>query len=191
MNLNVFAIVATWILLLQNAYALKFNIFSKVKLQSICGNKNILMIQKLLKNAFIATGFVGSLILSEVPAQAVTTTIISQSEIGSQSSQYNADIRSFKIPYNRANIPLTDVMGEKATIIFNMKLDDPQTVSQFPMLVEIYEKYKSQGVNAIAFPTEQGWFEPDDDETCRLKAKEYFKFGEFPRSVVFDKVSCM
>lgn len=33
-----------------------------------------------------------------------------------------------------------------------------------------------------------GWFEPDDDETVRAKSKEYYGFGDYPKSVVFDKV---
>lgn len=100
----------------------------------------------------------------------------------------NQAIDNFRLPYNHVNIPMRDLLGKKATIVFNLKLDDPQTVGQFPMLVEIYGKYKDEGLNMLAFPTEQGWFEPDDDETCRIKAKEYFQFGDYPRAVVFDKV---
>ena len=37
----------------------------------------------------------------------------------------------------------------------------------------------------------QGWFEPDDDETCRAKAKEFWGFGEFPKAVVFDKIDLL
>jgi glutathione peroxidase len=69
-----------------------------------------------------------------------------------------------------------------------MKIDDPQTILQFPDIMEIYKRYKSQGLNVLAFPTEQGWFEPDDDETCRAKAKEFYGFGDYPQAVVFDKV---
>jgi hypothetical protein len=41
------------------------------------------------------------------------------------------------------------------------------------------------------FPSEQGWFEPDDDETCRAKVQEYFQLGDYPHAVVFDKVSIL
>lgn len=95
---------------------------------------------------------------------------------------------SIRLPYFHENIPMSTFLGSKATIIFNMKIDDPQTVTQFPDLVEMYNLYKNSGLNVLAFPSEQGWFEPDDDETCRLKGLEYFKFGDYPHAVVFDKV---
>ena len=100
------------------------------------------------------------------------------------------DIASLKLPYFRENLEFKEFLGKRATILFNMKIDDPQTVNQFPELAEIFRTYRNQGLNVHAFPTEQGWFEPDDDETCRLKAKEYYSFGDvYPNSVVFDKVS--
>lgn len=113
-------------------------------------------------------------------------------EAESASKGVNVDFGKFKLPYFRENYDFQQFLGKKATIVFNMKIDDPQTVSQFPDLAEIYRKYKNQGLNVHAFPTEQGWFEPDDDETCRLKAKEYYTFGDdFPNSVVFDKVDIL
>eukprot|EP00597_Dinobryon_sp_UTEXLB2267_P005590 CAMPEP_0170080412 /NCGR_PEP_ID=MMETSP0019_2-20121128/16563_1 /TAXON_ID=98059 /ORGANISM="Dinobryon sp., Strain UTEXLB2267" /LENGTH=185 /DNA_ID=CAMNT_0010294383 /DNA_START=375 /DNA_END=932 /DNA_ORIENTATION=+ len=72
-----------------------------------------------------------------------------------------------------------------------MKIDDPQTVLQFPDLLEIFNKYADKGLNVLAFPTEQGWFEPDDDETVRAKAKEQMNFGRYPNAVVFDKVDIL
>ena len=99
---------------------------------------------------------------------------------------------TFKLPYFHENYEFKQFLGPKATIVFNMKIDDPQTVTQFPDLAEIFRKYKNQGLNVHAFPTEQGWFEPDDDEACRLKAKEYYTFGDvFPYSVVFDKIDIL
>lgn len=101
------------------------------------------------------------------------------------------DMGSFKLPYNHENLLFKDFLGKKATIVFNMKIDDPQTVTQFPNLLEIYKKYANEGLNVHAFPTEQGWFEPDDDETVRAKSKEYYGFGNYPTSVVFDKVDLL
>jgi glutathione peroxidase-family protein len=72
-----------------------------------------------------------------------------------------------------------------------MKLDDPQTVSQYPSLRELYAKYGAEGLTVLAFPTEQGYFEPDDDETIRAKSKEYYAFGDYPKAVVFDKVKAI
>jgi len=101
------------------------------------------------------------------------------------------DVTQIKVPYNHENVAFGPFLGKKATILFNMKIDDPQTVTQFPTLKEIYNKYGSQGLNVHAFPSEQGWFEPDDDETCRAKAKEYYGFGDYPRAAVFDKVDLL
>ena len=101
------------------------------------------------------------------------------------------DMGTFKLPYNHENLQFKDFLGKKATIVFNMKIDDPQTVTQFPNLLEIYKKYAKEGLNVHAFPTEQGWFEPDDDETVRAKSKEYYGFGNYPTSVVFDKVDLL
>ena len=99
-----------------------------------------------------------------------------------------SSLGQLRVPYDHVNLPIKDFLGKKATIVFNMKIDDPQTVLQFPDLLEIYKKYSSKGLNVLAFPTEQGWFEPDDDETVRAKAKEQLGFGEYPHAVVFDKV---
>ena len=101
------------------------------------------------------------------------------------------DVKSLRVPYNHENVEFGPFLGKKATIIFNMKIDDPQTVLQFPTLKEIYNKYAKDGLNVHAFPTEQGWFEPDDDETCRAKAKEYYGFGDYPGAAVFDKVDLL
>lgn len=104
------------------------------------------------------------------------------------------DLGSYKLPYNHQNLAFKKFIGSKATIVFNMKIDDPQTIAQFPAINEIYNKYKNLGLNIHAFPTEQGWFEPDDDETCRAKAEVYYGFGgekEFPNSVVFDKIDIL
>jgi len=112
------------------------------------------------------------------------------------------DFKAFKVPFNHENLAVSQFLGKKATIIFNMKIDDPQTSLQFPSLVEIFKKYGSSGLNVLSFPTEQGWFEPDDDETVRAKAIEYYGFGTpFPvpssssasegMAIVFDKVDLL
>ena len=102
----------------------------------------------------------------------------------------SVDWSSFKLPYNRENIDWKQFLG-KATILFNMKIDDPQTVTQFPSLLEIYQKYSNQGLTVQGFPTEQGWFEPDDDETCREKAKVYYGFYDPPKATIFDKMDVL
>lgn len=129
-----------------------------------------------------ATGFPAPTQIVEQPSPETKTII--------DSTEY--DFGAFKLPYNHENLEFRQFLGKKATILFNMKIDDPQTVLQFPDLAEIYRTYKSAGLNVHAFPTEQGWFEPDDDETCRAKAKEFYTFGgDYPNSVVFDKIDIL
>lgn len=124
-------------------------------------------------------------------APAVKTTTVAEEKYNDKGElivDEKYDMGTFKLPYNHENLKFKDFLGKRATIVFNMKIDDPQTVTQFPNLLEIYQKYVKEGLNVHAFPTEQGWFEPDDDETVRAKSKEYYGFGNYPTSVVFDKV---
>ena len=133
------------------------------------------------------------------PADAIddVTAVVTSSKLASDSldtpkidndANSRIDFGQLKVPYEHVNFEFKQFIGKKATIVFNMKIDDPQTILQFPDIMEIYKRYKSQGLNVLAFPTEQGWFEPDDDETCRAKAKEFYGFGDYPQAVVFDKV---
>jgi hypothetical protein len=62
------------------------------------------------------------------------------------------DYSKFKVAFERVNLDFGQFLGKKATIVFNMKIDDPQTVLQFPDLLEIYNRYKAQGLNALATP---------------------------------------
>jgi glutathione peroxidase-family protein len=124
---------------------------------------------------------------ADVPAEAVLVPAVEIPAV----PRPKVDFGALKLPYDHVNYPLKDYLGKKATIVFNMKIDDPQTVLQFPDLVEIYKRYKEKGLNVLSFPTEQGWFEPDDDETVRAKSKEYYGFGDYPNAVVFDKVDIL
>eukprot|EP01041_Mallomonas_annulata_P000731 gene731-1405_t len=119
-----------------------------------------------------------------IPVPSVTVPSVS---VSSQEKKTPTDYTAFKLPYNHENLPLKEFLG-KATIVSNMKLDDPQTPTQYPILIEVFNKYQKDGLNLLIFPTEQGYFEPDDDETCRAKSKESFNFGSYPNGVVFDKV---
>jgi glutathione peroxidase len=115
----------------------------------------------------------------------------SSAVVNTVSDKENIDFGAFKLPYNHENLSFKQFIGNKATIVFNMKIDDSQTVLQFPSLLEIYNKYSKDGLNVLAFPTEQGWFEPDDDETIRAKGIEYYGFGDYPHAVVFDKIDLL
>jgi len=138
---------------------------------------------------FIKAICTGSIILGlSVPliSNADADTTVAPPVLASEAKKA-IDWEGFKLPYNHENVEFKTYLG-KATILFNMKIDDPQTVTQFPSLLEIYQKYSDQGLNVLGYPTEQGWFEPDDDETCREKAKVYYGFGSYPHAVIFDKV---
>lgn len=139
--------------------------------------------------SIINFGLIGasSLMFNALKASAEEVAPVPSVGIPEIPTKPKVDFGSMKIPYDHVNYPLKDFLGKKATIVFNMKIDDPQTVLQFPDLVEIYKRYKEKGLNVLSFPTEQGWFEPDDDETVRAKSKEYYGFGDYPNAVVFDK----
>ena len=123
-----------------------------------------------------------------ISSSRLATDSLDTPKVDNNDASSRIDFGQLKVPYEHVNFEFKQFVGKKATIVFNMKIDDPQTILQFPDIMEIYKRYKSQGLNVMAFPTEQGWFEPDDDETCRAKAKEFYGFGDYPHAVVFDKV---
>ena len=49
--------------------------------------------------------------------------------------------------------------------VMNIKLDDPETITQIPALKALVARYQSQGLRAILVPTDQGDYEPDDSAT--------------------------
>uniref|UniRef100_A0A6U4LLP0 Uncharacterized protein n=1 Tax=Hemiselmis andersenii TaxID=464988 RepID=A0A6U4LLP0_HEMAN len=96
---------------------------------------------------------------------------------------------SLDIPYNGRRKPLRKMLGETATIVMNIKLDDPETNRQIPALTTLVEKYSQQGLNAICVPTDQGDYEPDDSTTVRIKVKQQFGMSSALKGpiVVTDK----
>lgn len=147
--------------------------------------------QRRLSQAMSFAFLFGATVISKPMIASAEETEEIVEEVVATAKAIPIDFGTFKLPYFHENLAFKQFLGSKATIVFNMKIDDPQTVLQFPDLVEIYNKYSKEGLNVHAFPSEQGWFEPDDDETCRLKAKEYYGFGNFPSAVVFDKVDVL
>jgi hypothetical protein len=86
----------------------------------------------------------------------LSSAFVSKTAAESKNENIAIDFGSFKLPYFHENFDFKQFLGSKATIIFNMKIDDPQTVLQFPELAEIYRKYHYMGLNVHTFPTEQG-----------------------------------
>lgn len=96
----------------------------------------------------------------------------------------------FEVPYKRKPVPWSKFRG-KAMIVCNVKNDDPEALKQYPALAYLNKKYYTDGLRILAFPTDQGWYEPEVSEIVRQRALQAFGFGQFPYAVVFDKVDIL
>jgi len=94
------------------------------------------------------------------------------------------------LPYKGNELPLKKFRA-KATLVVNLKTDDPEGTRQLPPLAYLTTKYASKGLRVLAFPTDQGWYEPEVSDIVRLRALQTFGFGAFPNAVVFDKVDLL
>lgn len=74
---------------------------------------------------------------------------------------------------------VSKLLGEKATIVMNIKLDDPESTVQLPALRSLMAQYVDQGLNAILVPTDQGDYEPDDSATVRIKVGKCLAHSPF------------
>lgn len=92
----------------------------------------------------------------------------------------------FDVPFRGEPVEASTFLG-KATVVVNVKFDDPETLDQMPALQSMFGRLNKDGLNVLAFPTDQGWFEADDSNTLRLKFKSVYGFGQYPKAVVFDK----
>ena len=97
---------------------------------------------------------------------------------------------SFDVPF-RGEPKDIDPFLAKANLVVNVKLDDPITRDQMPGLGALLDNYASKGLHVLAFPTDQGWFEAEDNNKLRLMFKEQYNFGQFPNAVVFDKADLL
>jgi len=96
----------------------------------------------------------------------------------------------FDVPFRGEPTPIAPFLG-RASVMVNVKFDDPVTLEQLPGLQNLLSEFSAQGLHVLAFPTDQGWFEADDSNTLRLKFKSVYNFGQYPISVVFDKVDLL
>uniref|UniRef100_A0A5B7BQN4 Glutathione peroxidase n=1 Tax=Davidia involucrata TaxID=16924 RepID=A0A5B7BQN4_DAVIN len=108
----------------------------------------------------------------------------------SPSSQYMAEevpksIYDFSVKDIRGNdVPLSNYNG-KVLLIVNVASKCGFTQSNYKELNILYEKYKDQGFEILAFPCNQfGWQEPGTNEKIQETACTMFK-AEFP---IFDKI---
>lgn len=96
---------------------------------------------------------------------------------------------SLPVPVNGRNKTLKKLMGDKATLVMNIKLDDPETSRQIPALKTLVAAYAEKGLQAICVPTDQGDYEPDDSTTVRIKVAQQFGMQSSTKGpvVVADK----
>jgi glutathione peroxidase len=96
----------------------------------------------------------------------------------------------FKVPFNGEPVPMKQFLGQKATIIFNPKLQDPKSGLEMNGIDDLMEKYASKGLKAVALPSQQGWHEigstGDRSKDIRFEYKNAFKFGKYPIEIVAD-----
>ena len=64
------------------------------------------------------------------------------------------------MPYKGKQLPLRKFKA-RATLVVNIKNDDPEGIRQMPSLAYLNGKYASDGLRVLAFPTDQGWYEPE------------------------------
>jgi len=96
----------------------------------------------------------------------------------------------FDVPFRGEPREIKPFLG-RASLLVNVKLDDPETLDQLPALNALHSRLAPDGLHVLAFPTDQGWFEADDSNTLRLKFKSVYGFGQFPSAVVFDKADLL
>ena len=92
-----------------------------------------------------------------------------------------------QVPFKGKPQPLSKFRGS-AHLVVNIKMDDPVAGENFNALRYVAANYAEKGLRVWAFPTEQGYYEPDVSELVRAKAYQQFGFGTYPTAVVFDKI---
>lgn len=122
-------------------------------------------------------------------AAGLTTAMTPLGAVGAEEGQ-DEGIFAFQVPLRGKEVPLRK-FGGKAQLVVNIKMDDPLCGSNLDSLRYLTNKYSSQGLRVWAFPTDQGYFEPDVAEIIRAKAYQQFGFGQYPAAVVFDKVDVL
>ncbi|KAK9077814.1 hypothetical protein SSX86_006152 [Deinandra increscens subsp. villosa] len=85
---------------------------------------------------------------------------------------------------DRKEVPLSKFKG-KVLLVVNVASQCGLTSSNYPELSQLYNKYKDQGLEILAFPCNQfGFQEPGSNDQIKQFACTRFK-AEFP---IFDKV---
>eukprot|EP00288_Rhodomonas_lens_P016395 CAMPEP_0177709912 /NCGR_PEP_ID=MMETSP0484_2-20121128/11054_1 /TAXON_ID=354590 /ORGANISM="Rhodomonas lens, Strain RHODO" /LENGTH=356 /DNA_ID=CAMNT_0019221557 /DNA_START=42 /DNA_END=1112 /DNA_ORIENTATION=+ len=102
-----------------------------------------------------------------------------------------ADLNLSDIPFsiNGKKKKVSKLLGKTATVVMNIKLDDPESTVQLPALRSLITQYADQGLGAILVPTDQGDYEPDDSATVRIKVASQYNIQSSTKGpvVVTDK----
>lgn len=93
------------------------------------------------------------------------------------------------VPYLGVDEPLSKLLGARATLVVNIKLDDPNTGADLVQLEYLGRRFGGNGLRVIAVPTDQGWFEPDMSEQIRQKAKYSYDYGGSLNAIIVDKIN--
>ncbi|KAJ1633869.1 hypothetical protein T492DRAFT_582750, partial [Pavlovales sp. CCMP2436] len=93
------------------------------------------------------------------------------------------------LPYLGEDVALSKLLGARATLIVNIKLDDPNTGADLVQLEYLGRRLGPKGLRVICVPTDQGWFEPDVSDQIRQKAKYAYDYGGSLNAILIDKIN--
>ena len=63
----------------------------------------------------------------------------------------------FDVPFRGEPSAIKPFLG-RASILVNVKFDDPETLEALPGLKKLLSGFAKDGLHVLAFPTDQGWF---------------------------------
>ncbi|KAJ4955047.1 hypothetical protein NE237_011830 [Protea cynaroides] len=132
----------------------------------------------------IKTGFSSFSLVFSLPKLAFYT-LGSASTMASQSSKDYKSVHDFTVKDARGNDVDLSVYKGKVLLVVNVASQCGLTNSNYTELSQLYEKYKGQGLEILAFPCNQfGGQEPGNNDQILEFACTRFK-AEYP---IFDKV---
>lgn len=109
-------------------------------------------------------------------------------DLASGEAKAPASVKDIELPFNDKGVKVGKLLGKKATLVVNIKIDDPMSQQQMPEITRLMKQRWRDGFSVIAVPTDQGYYEPDESFMVRTKTYSAFGFGQFPQGVVVDKM---
>ncbi|XP_026405712.1 phospholipid hydroperoxide glutathione peroxidase 1, chloroplastic-like isoform X2 [Papaver somniferum] len=130
------------------------------------------------KSSFVHHGF--SLISCGFQSKSIKTTAVVYARAATEKSIYDFSVKDI----DGKDVSLSKFKG-KTLLVVNVASRCGLTTSNYTELSHIYEKYKTQGLEILAFPCNQfGFQEPGSNTEIKQFACTRFK-AEFP---IFDKM---